>query len=75
MAAFLSDMRTAGVTPDEETYRCAVRCATDAAMADAATEAAEAVGVGSSWEGVGEALPQGRSAKESEEPLAIDVDL
>lgn len=36
VAAFLSDMRAAGLKPDNETYRCAVRCATDAAVFDEA---------------------------------------
>lgn len=40
VAAFLDDMREAGVRPDDETYRCAVRCATDAAVADSAEIAA-----------------------------------
>lgn len=34
VAAFLSDMRTVGLKPDNETYRCAIRCATDAAVFD-----------------------------------------
>lgn len=42
VAGFLSDMRAAGVTPDNETYQCAIRCATDAALLDIATAAAEA---------------------------------
>lgn len=36
VAAFLSDMRAVGLKPDNETYRCAVRCATDAAVFDEA---------------------------------------
>ena len=44
VSAFLSDMRAGGVSPDNETYRCAVRCATDAAMVDGARAKAKAKG-------------------------------
>lgn len=40
VSAFLSDMRAAGVTPNDESYRCAIRCATDAAMIDGARSTA-----------------------------------
>eukprot|EP00903_Cladosiphon_okamuranus_P018240 g16779.t1 len=40
VSGFLSDMRAAGVTPDNETYQYAIRCATDAAMLDIANAAA-----------------------------------
>lgn len=39
VSGFLSDMRAAGVTPDNETYQYAIRCATDAAMLDIANAA------------------------------------
>lgn len=42
VSGLLSDMRAAGVTPDVETYNCAIRCATDAAMLDIAAAAAVA---------------------------------
>lgn len=52
VAGYLEDMRSAGVTPDVETYQCAIRCATDAAVLDimkagdaAAAAAAEAEAV------------------------------
>lgn len=34
VAGYLGDMRAAGVPPDIETYQCAIRCATDAAVLD-----------------------------------------
>ncbi|CAM9817139.1 unnamed protein product [Ectocarpus sp. 4 AP-2014] len=46
---FLEDMRAAGVTPDRDTYQCAIRCATDAALLDIAKAekaAAEEAAVG-----------------------------
>lgn len=48
VSAFLSDMRAAGVRPDNETYKCAVRCATDAALVDAAKAASLAAAATSS---------------------------
>ncbi len=57
VARFLGDMRAAGVTPSVETYQCAIRCATDAAILDAA-EAAEAV-AGSEGEGAAPAIGSG----------------
>ncbi|CBN78462.1 conserved unknown protein [Ectocarpus siliculosus] len=49
VSGFLEDMRAAGVTPDRDTYQCAIRCATDAALLDIAKAekaAAEEAAVG-----------------------------
>lgn len=50
VSGLLEDMRAAGVTPDRDTYQCAIRCATDAALLDMAkaekAAAVEAVGKG-----------------------------
>ncbi|CAM9984248.1 unnamed protein product, partial [Ectocarpus fasciculatus] len=51
VSGFLEDMRAAGVKPDRDTYQCAIRCATDAALldiakAEKAAEEAEVVGKG-----------------------------
>ncbi|CAM9318657.1 unnamed protein product [Scytosiphon promiscuus] len=40
VSRLLGDMRAAGVTPNNETYQCAIRCATDAAVLDIAVAAA-----------------------------------
>lgn len=40
VSRLLGEMRAAGVTPNNETYQCAIRCATDAAMLDIAVAAA-----------------------------------
>lgn len=45
VSGLLGDMRAAGVTPNNETYQCAIRCATDAAMLDIAMEAAAEKGM------------------------------
>ncbi|CAM9253487.1 unnamed protein product [Hapterophycus canaliculatus] len=42
VSTLLGEMRAAGVTPNNETYQCAIRCATDAAMLDIAVARAAA---------------------------------
>ncbi|CAM9402970.1 unnamed protein product [Ectocarpus sp. 13 AM-2016] len=73
---FLEDMRAAGVTPDRDTYQCAIRCATDAALldiakAEKAAEEEEAVGKGGT---VARGSDEGALSRGGGGGIVVDVD-